>query len=223
VAIFNVTALNYNNHDLIPLLYYFSYAEITRLPEYDVKELALIAMKSIRTMLRHYITNQGFKMKYPIRHSNHSLEEKSITFFRQCLPEDWNINPIARDYGQDLNIEIIENGMYQGLELVIQLKSSKAANTVADSESQTFKVSTYNYLWGNLRVVMIVKFIELENEAYWTLLKDVQSPNQDNETFTINLPRQNKLSTLDWNIIAGYVKNVTDIKLAAMRVRGKEV
>ena len=55
-------------------------------------------------------------MKYPIRHENHSLEEKSITFFRQHLPEDWNINSIDRDYGQDLNIEIAEDGKYKGLE-----------------------------------------------------------------------------------------------------------
>ena len=160
-------------------------------------------------------------MKYPVRHNNHSLEEKSITFFRLHLPEDWNINSVDRDYGQDLNIEIAEEGIYKGLELIIQLKSSKEANIVADSESQTFKVSTYNYLWDNLRVVMIIKFIEAENEAYWTLLKDVQSPNQDNETFTIHLPRQNKLTTLDWKIIVDYVRNVTDRKLAAMRVRDK--
>ena len=160
-------------------------------------------------------------MKYPIRHNNHSLEEKSITFFRLYLPEDWNINSVDRDYGQDLNIEIAEGGIYKGLELIIQLKSSKEANIVADSESQTFKVSTYNYLWDNLRVVMIIKFIEAENEAYWTLLKDIQSPNQDNETFTIHLPRQNRLTTLDWKIIVDYVRNVTDRKLAAMRVREK--
>lgn len=160
-------------------------------------------------------------MKYPIRHNNHSLEEKSITFFRQHLPEDWNINSVDRDYGQDLNIEIAEEGKYKGLELVVQLKSSKEASIVADSESQTFKVSTYNYLWDNLRVVMVVKFIESENEAYWILLKDVQSPNQDNETFTLHLPRQNTLSTLDWATIVDYVRNVTDRKLAAIRVRDK--
>jgi hypothetical protein len=160
-------------------------------------------------------------MKYPIRHENHSLEEKSITFFRQHLPEDWNINSIDRDYGQDLNIEIAEDGKYKGLELIVQLKSSKEPNIVADSESQVFRVSTYNYLWDNLRVVMVIKFIESENEAYWTLLKDVQSPNQDNETFTLHLPRQNRLSTLDWTTIVDYVRNVTDRKLAAMRARDK--
>lgn len=160
-------------------------------------------------------------MKYPIRHENHSLEGKSITFFLQHLPEDWNINSLDRDYGQDLNIEIAEDGEYKGLELIVQLKSSKEPKIVAESESQVFKVSTYNYLWDNLRVVMVVKFIESENEAYWTLLKDVQSPNQDNETFTLHLPRQNRLSTLDWGTIVDYVRSVTDRKLAAMRFRNK--
>lgn len=119
-------------------------------------------------------------MKYPIRHENHSLEEKSITFFRQHLPEDWNINSIDRDYGQDLNIEIAEDGKYKGLELIVQLKSSKEPNIVADSESQVFRVSTYNYLWDNLRVVMVIKFIESENEAYWTLLRHTKPRHKAN-------------------------------------------
>lgn len=46
--------------------------------------------------------------KFPIRHENHTLEEKSIIFFRNYLPNDWNVNSIDRDYGQDLNIEIAE-------------------------------------------------------------------------------------------------------------------
>lgn len=160
-------------------------------------------------------------MKYPQRHSSHSLEDKSITFFRQHLPEDWNVNSVDKDYGQDLNIEIAEDGVYKGLELVVQLKSSKAATIVSDTESQVLRVSTYNYLWDNLRVVMIVKFIEAENEAYWTLLKDVESPNQDNETFTIHIPRQNKLTGINWQEIVTYVRQVTYKKLAAIRVKQK--
>jgi hypothetical protein len=165
--------------------------------------------------------NHGFEMKYPQRHINHSLEEKSITFFRSHLPEDWNINSVDRDYGQDLNIEIAENGVYKGLELIVQLKSSKEPNIVTDAESQTLKVATYNYLWNNLRVVMIVKFIELENEAYWTLLKDVESPIQENETFTLHIPRGNRLTEINWQTIVDYVRLVSDKKLAAMRVRKK--
>ncbi len=154
-------------------------------------------------------------MRYPQRHSSHSLEEKSISFFRQYVPNEWNINTIDRDYGQDLNIEISENGMFQGLDLVVQLKSSARSNITHDNvfERQRMKVASYNYLWNNLRVALIVKFIEEENEAYWILLKDVNAPTQSNKTFTLRIPRSNKLSKTDWTEIVKYVKQVTKRKL----------
>ncbi|MES2650548.1 MAG: DUF4365 domain-containing protein [Bacteroidota bacterium] len=160
-------------------------------------------------------------MKYPARHTNHSLEEKSITFLRNHLPEDWNVNSIDRDYGQDLNLEICEDGVYKGLELILQLKSSHETNEIDGTERQTFKVGTYNYLNGNLRVVMVIKFVESENESYYILLKDVDEPNQENETFTLYIPKENRLSTINWNEITDYVRSVTDKKLAAMRAQLK--
>ena len=156
-------------------------------------------------------------MKYPKRHSNHSLEEMSMIFFRQHLPADWNPNTVDRDYGQDLNIEISEDGEYRGLELVVQLKSSDEPNPLGEFERQTFQVSTFNYLRANLRVVLIVKYILAENEAYYILLKDIEDPNQNNESFTINLPRENRLSTINWKTIATYVREVTEKKLAVNR------
>jgi hypothetical protein len=158
-------------------------------------------------------------MKFPKRHKNHSLEEESITFFREYLPEDWNINSIDRDYGQDLNIEICEEGEYRGLELVVQLKSSNNPNGNDESENITLRVATYNYLWDNLRVVLLIKFVQSENEAYWLLLKDVPEPNQENDTFTVHIPKENTLSNLDWNSISEYVRDVTNDKL---RVRRKK-
>jgi hypothetical protein len=155
--------------------------------------------------------------KYPQRHNNHTLEEKSITFFRNYLPENWNYNTIDRDYGQDLNIEIAEGNRYKGLEFIVQLKSSATPNILDEYERQSLKVSTYNYLWDNLRVVLIIKFIESENEAYWTLLKDIPEPNQEQDSFTIKIPRVNKLSELDWNLITDYVKAITHKKLEAVR------
>lgn len=155
--------------------------------------------------------------KFPIRHENHTLEEKSILYFRQSLPKDWNVNTIDRDYGQDLNVEIAENGVYKGLEFIVQLKSSINQDTHEENERQVFRVSTYNYLWDNLRVVIIIKFIESDNEAYWLLLKDVPEPNQDNETFTIKIPRHNSLSTINWNEMADYVRAITHKKLTAVR------
>lgn len=160
--------------------------------------------------------------QYPKRHPNHTLEQRSETFFRQCVPNDWSINNLNHDYGQDLNIEIAEDGKYRGLELIVQLKSSENSAVVADSETQPISVSTFNYLRDNLRVVLFVKYIASENEAYWILLKDVAPPNQEQKTFTLHIPRENKLSSLNWKIIAEYVRMVTDRKLAAMRVEQRE-
>jgi hypothetical protein len=162
-------------------------------------------------------------MLYPIRHSSHSLEEKSANFFRRHLPPEWNITYPSRDYGQDLSIEITEDGVYRGSELIVQLKASGQSNAQSGFERQSLKISTYNYLWENLRVAMLIKYIEAEDEAYWILLKDVDTPNQDNQTFTVYLPRVNTLSTINWDSIAGYVREITDIKLAASRVHARAV
>ena len=156
-------------------------------------------------------------MKFPKRHKNHSLEEESITFFREQLPIDWNTNSIDRDYGKDLNIEICEDGEYRGLEFITQLKSSANPNDNYQTEKITLRLATYNYLWSNLRVVLLIKYVQLENEAYWLLLKDVPEPNQENDTFTIHIPKENTLSNLNWNSILEYVRDVTNDKLSVRR------
>ena len=153
--------------------------------------------------------------KYPKRHKNHSLEEESIIFFRQNLPIDWNVNSIDRDYGQDLEIEICEDGEYRGLELVVQLKSSIEPKGNDELEFITLKVSTYNYLWENLRVVLLYKYVSSEKKAYWLLLKDVPKPNEKNETFTVKIPKKNLITKVNWKEIAKYVRQITEAKLAA--------
>jgi hypothetical protein len=160
-------------------------------------------------------------MKYPHRHTSHTLEEKSIRFFKQHLPADWNPNSVDNDYGKDLEVEICEDSEYRGLEFIVQLKSSEESNESGGYERQTMRISTYNYLWGNLRVAMVVKYVETEDEAYWILLRDVDPRNQENESFTIYLPRENRLSRIDWNRIAEYVQEVHFGKLDSWREKRK--
>lgn len=150
---------------------------------------------------------------FPQRHENHSLEAKSHAFFLRHAPAPWNINEPNHDYGHDLYVEISEDGQLRGLEFIVQLKSAHQSNQSDAEERQSFRVSTYNYLRGNLRVVLIVKYVETDDEAYWILLKDVPEPDPDHDTFTFRIPRANRLSAIDWEAIKDYVQEVTHRKL----------
>jgi hypothetical protein len=156
--------------------------------------------------------------QYPMRPESHNLEDLSKRHFVNSLPRDWTHHTPSEDYGIDLRVDIFENGLASGLELLIQLKSSqKACN--GTSETVRLRVSTYNHLWDKLQVVMLIKFIEEANEAYWLLLKDVPAPNQEQQTFTVHIPKQNTLSNIDWNAIREYVRQVQHEKLQVRRTR----
>lgn len=165
-----------------------------------------------------YITLAFMPIKFPIRSESHQQEEASVRFFRDFLPRNWTAEKPVNDYGVDLRVDLFEGNQATGLELLVQLKASEAS-TEGDSETVRLKVATYNLLWNKLQVAMLVKFIESEGAAYWVLLKDIPSPSQDQETFTVHIPKSNRLSAISWSFIQEYVRSVTDRKLAAMRVQ----
>ena len=133
------------------------------------------------------------KKKYPIRPKTHTLEELSIRYFISCMPQYWTAFKPPNDYGIDLYVDIFEGTSATGLELLIQLKASQIGSHI-ETEKVSLKVSTYNFLKDKLQVVMLVKYIAIENEAYWLLLKDFPEPNQAQATFTVHIPKINKLS-----------------------------
>ena len=155
--------------------------------------------------------------KYPQRHPYHVLADESEDFFINRLPGDWIVNKPQKDYGHDLRIELTDDGLVKGCELVIQMKASEKPTENDEYESiKGLKISTYNYLKGLLSVVMFVKYIQSEGEAYWIFLRDIPSPaNEDQETMTINIPRSNRLSKIDWVKVAEFVREITDCKLKA--------
>lgn len=154
--------------------------------------------------------------QFPQRSESHQLEEASERYVRNALPRSWTCEKPQHDYGVDLRIDIFEDNAATGLELLVQLKAS-AESTEGETEVVRMKTATYNHLWSKLQVVMLVKYVEPINEAYWLLLKDVQVPVADQKTFTVHIPKTNRLSAIDWQATQGYVRNVTDTKLAAMR------
>lgn len=154
---------------------------------------------------------------FPVRRETHQLEEQSKRFFRNCLPRNWTCQEPSPDYGVDLRVDIFEGDAARGLELLVQLKASKASSegTNGDTERIRLRTATYNLLRDKLQVAMLVKFVESKNEAYWLLFRDIPAPPQNNKTFSVRIPKANRLSSLDWSEIKDYVRSVTNKKLAA--------
>lgn len=153
---------------------------------------------------------------FPIRSESHQIEELSDRFFRGSLPTSWVAEKPANDYGVDLRIDLFEKNQATGLELLIQLKASANA-TDGEIEVVRLKVTTYNYLWDKLQVAMLVKYIGVEREAYWLLFRDIRPPSENQKTFTVHIPKANRLSTINWPDIQAYIRSITQEKLAATR------
>lgn len=153
---------------------------------------------------------------YPLRVESHQLEELSRRFFERSLPKTWTAEKPENDYGVDLRVDIYEGKRATGLELLIQLKASAKPSGRATEDVQ-IRTSTYNLLWDKLQVAMLVKYIERDDEAYWLFFRDIRQPRQNRRTFTVHIPRDNRLSAAPWEEIQEYVRRVTDTKRAAMR------
>lgn len=155
--------------------------------------------------------------KYPQRHPYHVLADESEDFFKKSLPGDWIVNKPQKDYGQDLRIDLTDDGQVKGCELVIQMKASEKPTRHDEYETILgLKTSTFNYLKGLLSVVMFVKYIQSEREAFWIFLRDIPAPaNENQETMTIKIPRTNRLSEIAWGKVADFVREVTHCKLKA--------
>lgn len=156
---------------------------------------------------------------YPKRPSSHQIENESETFFRNHLPGAWVCERPAPDYGVDLHVHIVREEKVLPYSFLVQLKASADARA-GESVSTVLKLSTYNLLWDRLEVAMIVKYVAAEKEAYWLLLKDVPAPKQEQETFSVRIPRANKVSAHPWEEVATYVQDIHQRKLDAIR-RGR--
>ena len=156
--------------------------------------------------------------KYPQRINTHQLEELSERFFQNNIPKNWTCEKPSKGYGVDLRVDLF-NGYYaEGLELLVQLKSSKKG-TDKEHETVTLDVSTYNHLLDKLQVVILVKYVEEENAAYWVYLHEVPEPNQKQKSFIVCIPKGNSIEGISWHETYQNIKNITGEKIAAGRKR----
>ena len=157
--------------------------------------------------------------KLPVRAESHELEEVSRRFLEQCLPPAWTTTKPKDDYGIDYYVGIAIDGKMTEKEIIVQLKASKQSEGHTDHETITLKTSTYNYLMEHPLVVILVKFVEEDKEAYWVYLRDTKPPaNPEQGTITINVPKSNLLTKLDWvNDVVPRVAKIQEIKIRAAK------
>lgn len=139
--------------------------------------------------------------KLPKRPSQHDLATISERYFQSLLPENWVVEIPKHDYGIDMMINIFEEGKATRHKLAVQLKASQES-TIGNAERLSMRIATYNYLMEQLDVAIVVKYVADVNAAYWIFLRDVPAPNSENNSFTIDIPKNNLLSQVDWNVRA---------------------
>jgi hypothetical protein len=155
----------------------------------------------------------------PLRDASRQRADESERYFRQRLPQEWLCDGVVSDYGIDLRVGIVDGAQVTGMELLVQLKSAAVSNQRNGYETQRLKISTYNYLMGQLGLAMLVKYVAAEQEAYWVLLREVLPPTPTQATFMVRLSREQRLSAMDWVRLRGFHGELHAQKLHAGRRR----
>lgn len=155
-------------------------------------------------------------MQLPRRVESHRLEDESINYFNQCMPREYTASRLEHDYGVDLVVDIFDGDIASSRQLLVQLKSSTKSNATGCGKFERIEinVSTYNFLWEQLQVVLLVKYVASEQTAYWQLLSQVPEPDQSNTTMTIRIPRSQTFSDASWELIRRYVEAIHRKKLS---------
>jgi uncharacterized protein DUF4365 len=63
------------------------------------------------------------EMKRPIEHV---MEDQAEQLIRQLLPDKWIVRNVPKDYGVDLEIEIVDQDFVTGNRIWIQSKAAKS-------------------------------------------------------------------------------------------------
>lgn len=161
-------------------------------------------------------------MDKPIRHNNHILETESNKFFNFQVPNEWYIDKPEHDYGIDYVVNIVTNNQVTGLSFSVQLKS-KIKEKKDDFAVVSLKHSTLGLFNTKLEPVLLVAYIQEEKEAYWCWYNELEFDlTSSQESYTINIPKTNKLSQIDWGAISKYVQDIFSVKMLVDGIKSLE-
>lgn len=129
----------------------------------------------------------------PGRPREHVLEEESLIALRALLPAAWSFEPVRRDYGLDVRVEVFQGGYATGLAFWAQLKGTDEAD-VKRALGVSFHATTLNYLSVQADPVLLVRFHAPSRQSFGTWLhrQDVRLKRTGQKSLTVRwkLPEQ---------------------------------
>jgi len=155
-------------------------------------------------------------MSLPKRTRAHVLETESRLNLENNIPTEWVVQSVEHDYGIDNHIEIVQNEELNGNFFSIQLKGTD--RQFAESPNVSVRLDTKNvkYLMGRVELVMLILFVSTENESYWIWLRDgIKNIDYNNASYTITIPKTNKLSQAPWDKIIQFSETIRSQKIGS--------
>ena len=136
------------------------------------------------------------------RPPEHIREDVSRKILEKIIPSEWILRDIDPDYGIDKSLEIVENEIVTGKEILIQLKGTQRIDIHGDHIS--FSIDTDHlkyYLEKDVPVFLIIVDV-VKEKCYWIFLQqytyDVLNINNpswvDQKTITIRIPIMQQVS-----------------------------
>lgn len=172
----------------------------------------MVNWSGINVIFRITVILRILSNELPNRHRNHEIEKLSERHFNSLFPVEWVSHVPKVDYGTDMICEIVKDRGVTGLTFSVQLKGKEREQN-QQYVTASIKRSTINRWLNKLEPVLLVSHVVDENESYWKWIENnTVDLTKDNKSYSISIPRDNKLSKLDWKSIENYVSEIFSMR-----------
>src|ERR1035437_3180264 len=145
----------------------------------------------------------------PKRPKQHQIEDYSINQFRQLLPENWIIRKIDKDYGLDLEVEIVDikNQLTANIFLVqIKATDSQQSN---DIRGVSMEIETLNYYKKHQLPLMLVRYSKNTNQFFFKWVNNLDLYYAKKNAKTIKIKFDDKHL---WNNLRSLIRIENDLR-----------
>lgn len=166
----------------------------------------------------------------PLRPRQHEIDTEAVDFIRGKLPSRWTREEVKNDYGNDLFVEIFENGAATALEFRIQSKGHETFEIRhKDQVIQQLEVSQLNYYDQLTLPVLLIAYSCKEKQAKYLWIKqyilkvlDKEKPEwrelNGNSRISIHIPLKNVFDeACSINILKHVESEISKIRLSCRR------